>query len=91
MDIKLGKLRIDVEFMGNKIQVFNSPKVCSLVINNEVFDTYKGLAAGIFELHGKIQTPDNEEKDVLVEMSIFAMMRVYCNGIQIAKKWIPFG
>ena len=91
MDKNLGKLRIDVEIMGNKIQIFNSPKACSLVINNEIYDTFAGLVAGKFELHGKIQTPDGGEKYILAKMSLSTIMRVYCDGTQIAKKWMPFG
>ena len=89
--MELGKLRIDTQYEGNRIQIFNAPNVCSLVINDEITDTFTGLVAGRFQLHGKIQTPDSE-KEILVKMSLFtAVMRIYCDGTQIAKKWMPFG
>ena len=87
----LGRLRIDVIYEGNKIQIFNSLKVCSLVINDRVADTFIGLYAGEFQLRGKIQTNDGE-KEILAEMSLFtAVMHVFCDGTLVAKKWMPFG
>ena len=85
-----GRLRIDVWYLGNHIQVFNSLKICLLVINGKVVDAFTELVAFTFQMHGQIQTPSGE-KTILVKFGISAMMRVYCDGVQIAKRWLPLG
>lgn len=87
--MKLGKLRIEYKENGNVVQIFNSPKVCSLVINGKVADQYTGLVAERFCLKGEI---DSDCGKITVEAKLgFVNMRLYYNGHLVAKKFMGFG
>ena len=53
--MELGRLRIEYTQNNDLIQIFNSPTVCSLVINNKVVDEYRGVIASRFTLKGMIE------------------------------------
>ncbi|MBE5746014.1 MAG: hypothetical protein E7359_01865 [Clostridiales bacterium] len=85
----LGKLKIQYTENENIIQIFNSPNVCSLVINGKVVDQYSGLIATRFCLKGEINTSD---KKIIVEAKMgFFNMRLFCNGCLVAKKFMGLG
>ena len=87
--MELGRLRIEYEKDGDLIQLYNSPKVCSLVINGNVVDEYIGLIAGMFVLKGTIE---KEDKTVLVEAKMgLVNMRLFYDGVCVAKKFMGFG
>ena len=85
----LGKIRIEYKENDNIIQIYNSPQVCSLVINNKVVDQYLGLVATRFCLKGEINT-NNELITVEAIMGYFNM-RLYYNGRLVAKKFMALG
>ena len=85
----LGKIRIEYKENDNIIQIYNSPQVCSLVINNKVVDQYLGLVATRFCLKGEINT-NNELITVEAKMG-FLNMRLYYNGRLVAKKFMALG
>ncbi len=85
----LGKVRIEYTENGNTIQVYNSPNVCSLVINGKVADQYSSLVASRFSLKGEI---DSAGQKLAVEAKMgFFYMRLFCNGGLVAKKFMAFG
>ena len=84
-----GELKIEYQADGNVIQVYNSLKVCSLVINGEVVDRYTGLVAGKFVLHG-FADRDGELIPVEAKMGA-AFMRLYYDGELVAKRFMMFG
>lgn len=87
--MELGKLRIEYIRDDNIIQIYNSLEVCSLVINNEVVDAYKGLVATRFVLKGEIK---KEDKTIFVEAKMgFFNMRLFYDGALVAKKFLAFG
>lgn len=87
--MELGKLRIEYIQDNNIIQIYNSPEVCSLVINNEIVDVYKGLVATRFILKGEIK---KEDKTIYVEAKMgFFNMRLYYDGVLVVKKFLAFG
>ena len=85
----LGKIRIEYKENDNIIQIYNSPQVCSLVINNKVVAQYVGLVATRFCLKGEINTKD-ELITVEAKMGYFNM-RLYYNGRLVAKKFMGLG
>ena len=78
----LGKIRIEYKKDNNVIRIYNSPFVCSLVINGKVVDQYIGAVAKPFILHGTIY--------VAAKMGWFYMKLIY-NGEIVAKKFLAFG
>lgn len=85
----LGGLRLEHREDGNVIQLFNSPKVCSLVINNQVVDQYLGLIATRFCLKGEI---DSFGGKIIVEAKMgFFNMRLYYNGRLVGKEFMGLG
>ena len=87
--MKLGKLRIEYRQDDNVIQIYNSVSVCSLVINNNVVDEYKGAVAPRFTLKGTIE---KEDKVINIEAKMgFFYMRLYYDGILVAKKFMALG
>lgn len=87
--MEFGKLRIEYTQGDNIIQIYNSPEVCSLVINNEVVDAYKGLVATRFILKGEIK---KEDRTIIVEAKMgFFNMQLYYDGVLVAKKFMGFG
>ncbi len=85
----LGKLRIECRQDGNLIQIYNSPTVCSLVINYKVVAQYTGMVATRFVLKGVVKRGDEE---ILVEAKMgFCNMRLFYNGELVAKKFMAFG
>ena len=85
----LGKIRIEYKKDNNVIRIYNSPFVCSLVINGKVVDQYMGAVAKPFILHGTIES-DNETIYVAAKMGWFNMKLIY-NGEVVAKKFLAFG
>ena len=85
----LGKIRIEYKENDNIIQIYNSPQVCSLVINNKVVDQYLGLVAFPFCLKSEINTK-NELITVEAKMG-YLNMRLYYNGRLVAKKFMGLG
>lgn len=87
--MELGKLRIEYKQDGDVVQIYNSPTVCSLVINDEVVAQYNGVVATRFVLAGTIEKGDNS---VQIEAKMgFFNMRLYYNGVLVAKKFMAFG
>lgn len=85
----LGKLRIEYKQDGNVIQIYNSPTVCSLVINGKVAKQYVGEVATRFVLNGTIEK-DDEKIQIEAKMGFFNM-RLFYNGVCVAKKFMAFG
>lgn len=85
----LGKLRIEYKRDGNVIQIYNSPTVCSLVINGKVAKQYVGEIATRFVLKGTINEGDNV---IPIEAKMgFFNMRLFVSGVCVAKKFMAFG
>ena len=85
----LGVVRIEYEVDGNVIQIFNSPSVCSLVINGAIADQYFGIVATRFTLNGHVTVND---KKIPVEAKMGHLnMRLYYNGELVAKEFMGLG
>ena len=85
----LGTIRIEYEANGNIIRVYNSPNVCSLVINGEIVDQYFGLVAGRFILKGEIDLNDTK---IPIEAKMGHLnMRLYYNGEVVSKEFMGLG
>ena len=87
--MNLGKIRIEYKENNNVVQIYNSPQVCSLVINNEIVDQYLGVVATRFCLKGEINS-NNELIAVEAKMG-YLNMRLYYNGRLVAKKFMGLG
>ena len=87
--MELGKLRIEYSQYNNVIKIYNSIDCCSLVINDTVADEYKGLVATRFILKGTV-TQGDKEIQIEVKMGFFNM-RLYYDGVLVAKKFMAFG
>lgn len=85
----LGKLRIEYRQDNNIIQIYNSPTVCSLVINGNVVDVYRGFVAIPFKLKGSI-TREEKEIQIMAKMGLL-FMKLYYDGVCVAKKFMGFG
>ncbi|GEM_PF-2655394 len=85
----LGNVRIEYKEGGNLVQIFNSLNACSLVINGQVVDQYLGLVATRFCLKGEIDSFDGK---IIVEAKMgFLNMRLFYNGVLVAKKFMGIG
>jgi hypothetical protein len=88
----LGKIRIEYAVKGNVIRIYDSIHVCSLVINDQIFDQHYGVYGSNFCLKGTIGTMKAGERPIRVEAKMgFFHMRLYCNGQLVAKKFMAFG
>jgi hypothetical protein len=88
----LGKIRIEYMVKGNVIRIYHSRHVCSLVINDQIFDQYHGVYGSNFCLKGIIGMMKTGGKTIQVEAKMgFCHMRLYCNGQLVAKKFMAFG
>lgn len=87
--MELGRLRIEYRKDDNVIQIYNSPKVCSLVINDKVVDEYKGTVATRLTLKGTIEK-DGKVDQIEAKMGAFYMQLFY-NGVLVSKKFMAFG
>lgn len=85
----LGKIRIEHKINCNVIRVYHSVHVCSLVINDKIFDQYHGVFGTCFCLKGMAKS-DGKVVRVEAKMGSF-YMRLYCNGKLVAKKFLAFG
>ena len=85
----LGRLRIEYTQDNDIIQIFNSPTVCSLVINDKVVDEYSGVIVFRFTLKGTIQ---KENKTIQIEAKMgFLFMKLFYDGVLVSKKFMGFG
>ncbi|MDE7452982.1 MAG: hypothetical protein K2N22_01075 [Clostridia bacterium] len=87
--METGKLKIEYKQDNNVIQIYNSAKVCSLVINGKIADEYRGVVASRFKLKGTIEK-ENKAVQIVAEMGYF-YMRLYYDGILVSKKFMAFG
>lgn len=88
----LGKIRIEYIVKGNVIRVYHSRHTCSLVINGHIFDQHYGVYSSNFCLKGIIGMMNTGGQTVKVEARMgIVHMRLYCNGQQVAKKFMAFG
>ena len=85
----LGKLKIEYKRDGNTVQIFNSPTVCSLVINGRVADTYNGMVATKFILEGTID--QNGEQIIVAALMGHLFMELYYGNKRVAKKFMGLG
>lgn len=89
---KLGKIRIEYVVKGNVIRIYHSIHICSLVINDQIFDQYHGIYGSNYCLKGRIGMMNTGGKAIQVEAKMgFCHMRLYCNGQLVAKKFMLFG
>lgn len=87
--LTFGNLKIEYKIESNIIQVYNSPNICTLVINGKAVDCYVGLDSTSFCLKGKVKI---FEKEVLVEAKMgYLYMKLYCDGNLVAKVFMAFG
>lgn len=84
-----GELKIEYKNGGNVIQIFNSPTVCSLVINGVTVDQYFGMVATRFTLRGYATL--NESKIPVEAKMGFLNMHLYYNGKIVAKEFKGLG
>ena len=85
----LGKLKIQYIDKGNTVQIYNSPELCSLVINGKIVDFYYGLAANKFVLKGEIEV---EERIITVEAKMgYLYMKLFVDGKLVGKKFMGLG
>ena len=85
----LGKLKIQYIDKGNTVQIYNSPELCSLVINGKIVDFYYGLVANKFVLKGEIEV---EERIITVEAKMGHLyMKLFCDGKLVCKKFMGLG
>lgn len=88
----LGRLRMEYVVKGNVIRIYHSVHVCSLVINDQIFDQHHGIYGSYFCLNGIIGMMKAGGKTIRVEAKMGAChMRLYCNGQLVAKKFMAFG
>ena len=86
---KLGAVKIEHIEGENIIRIYNSPEVCSLVINDKVVDQQFGITAAWFSLNGSV---NKEGRIVRVEAKMgFVNIRLYVDGKYIGKAFIGFG
>ena len=72
---------------GNTVQIYNSPELCSLVINGKIVDFYYGLVACNFTLRYKIE--DEYGKVTLVEARMGSLyMKLFVDGKLVGKKFM---
>lgn len=87
--MELAELKIEYKQDGNVVQIYNSLNVCSLMINGVVVDMYKGVIASRFVLKGSIEKDGNV---IPVEAKMgFVNMRLFYNGVLVAKKFMGLG
>lgn len=86
---ELGRLKMHYERDGNVVEVYNAPKVCSLVINGKIVDEYRGLVGWKFVLRGAIEQ-DGEFIPVLAEMKYVSMKLYYAHKC-VGKKFMGLG
>lgn len=85
----LGKLKIEYKAGNNIVQIYNSPKVCSLVINDKVIDQFFGLVASTFTLKGEIE---DDGKVILIKAEMgYANMKLYYDGKLVKKIFMGLG
>ena len=85
----IGIVRMEYKQDNNVIKLWNSPKVCSLMINGKIVDQYRAVVATRFVLKGEINVDD---KTITVEAKMgFFFMRIYYDGKMVAKKFMGFG
>lgn len=86
---KLGKIKIEHVDGENVIRIYNSPNVCSLVVNGKVVDQQFGVVASLFCLNGSMKK-EGEIIPVEARMGYFNI-RLYVDGKCIGKAFMGFG
>ena len=85
----IGVVRMEYKQDNNVIKLWNSPKLCSLMINGKIVDQYRAVVATRFVLKGEINVDD---KTITVEAKMgFLFMRIYYDGKMVAKKFMGLG
>ena len=84
-----GELKIEYKNGGNVIQIFNSPTVCSLVINGVTVDQYFGMVATRFTLKGYATL--NETKIPVEAKMGHLYMSLYYNEEKVSKRFMGLG
>lgn len=88
----LGKLCMEHKIGENVIRIYHSVHVCSLVVNEKIFDQHPGVFATHFCLKGMVKSHGGIGGVVRVEAKMGAFyMCLYCNGKLVAKKFLAFG
>lgn len=88
----LGKIRIEYVVKGNVIRVYHSVHVCSLVINDQIFDQHHGIYGSFYCLKGIIGKMKTGGTTIHVEAKMGLLhMRLYCNGKLVARRFMAFG
>lgn len=88
----LGKLWIEYTVKGNVIRVYHSGAACSLVINDQIIDQQGGAYGSMLQLKGFIGSMKANGRKIRVEAKLgFCYVRLYCNGEQVAKRFMLLG
>lgn len=85
----LGKVKIEHKINGDIIRIYHSIQVCSLVINDKIFDQHHGEYASHYKMIGMVKS-NGKVVRVEAKMGEFYMY-LYCNGKLVAKKFMLFG
>ena len=85
----LGKVKIEHKIIGDIIRIYHSIQVCSLVINDKIFDQHHGEYASHYKMIGMVKS-NGKVVRVEAKMGEFYMY-LYCNDKLVAKKFMLFG
>ena len=85
----IGTLRLEHIADGHRIQIFNSPSVCSLIIDGELADKYVGFVASTFILKGSVVV-NEKEIEIKVKMGAFNLKLYYDNKL-VGKVFLGLG
>ena len=79
--------RIEIEYLGSLIEVYNSASKVSLVINGQIVDEHRGLKWFTIDLYGSIAGG----KRIHLKWRLWSpTLNLYCGDFLIARKWILF-
>lgn len=85
----IGTLRFEHIEDGHKIQIYNSPAVCSLLIDGEIAEQYYGFVASPFILKGIVNV-NGKEIEVKAKMGAFNLKLYYDNKL-VGKIFLGLG
>ena len=84
-----GRLKLQYNYKGHLIQIYNSTTVCSLVIDGKVVDEYLGVVGYEFTLFGEV---DVMYEKVLIEAKMgYLFIRLYINEVEVKKAFMGLG